>query len=214
MPRRRTRCNPPLGQPLQSEHVRETSDGQQDEQADHPDIEWHETRLRPAVSTPHKQCACDPPDVYGLLTPSGIGRGEPCRAVTCRGAGAFGARAGLCPWLRVGVRQPGEIAATVSDAICDIQRLGVHPRGLIRTARSGRVADEIVYAAHKHHADEILIGGSRRSWLGGLLSGSVVRRVLRVSDLPVVIVRSPARSDSRDPAPSGSPRGARGHARA
>jgi nucleotide-binding universal stress UspA family protein len=67
------------------------------------------------------------------------------------------------------VHQPGEIAATVSDAIYALQRVGVLARGLIRTARSGRVADEIVYAAHKHHADEIVIGASRRCRLAGLL---------------------------------------------
>jgi nucleotide-binding universal stress UspA family protein len=112
------------------------------------------------------------------------------------------------------IHQPSEIAATVSAAIYELQRAGVEARGLIRTARSGRVADEIVYAAHRHHAGEIVIGASRRSWLGQLLTGSVAPRLVRLSDLPVVIVRSPARSDSRDPAPSGSPRGARGHVRA
>ena len=86
------------------------------------------------------------------------------------------------------VRQPGEIAETVSRAIYELERAGVRARGLIRTARSGRVADEIVYAAHKHHADEIVIGTSRRSWLIGLLWGSVATRVLRHSDLPVVTI--------------------------
>src|ERR1700720_3935828 len=86
------------------------------------------------------------------------------------------------------VRQPGEIAETVSRAIYDLERAGVRARGLIRTARSGRVADEIVYAAHKHHADEIVIGPPRRSWLGGFLVGSVAPQVLRRSDLPVVAV--------------------------
>jgi nucleotide-binding universal stress UspA family protein len=86
------------------------------------------------------------------------------------------------------VRPPGEIAETVSRAIYELERAGVRARGLIRTARSGRVADEIVYAAHKHHADEIVIGTSRRSWLGGLLVGSVAPQVLRRSDLPVVAV--------------------------
>jgi nucleotide-binding universal stress UspA family protein len=86
------------------------------------------------------------------------------------------------------IRQPGEIAETVSRAIYDLERAGVRARGLIRTARTGRVADAIVYAAHKHHADEIVIGTSRRSWLGGLLVGSVAPQVLRRSDLPVVAV--------------------------
>jgi nucleotide-binding universal stress UspA family protein len=112
------------------------------------------------------------------------------------------------------IHQSGEIAATVSDALYELHRAGVPARGLIRTARSGRVADEIVYAAHKHHVSEIVIGASKRSWLGRLFFGSVAPRLLRLSDLPVVIVRSPTRSDSRDPARSGSPRGARGHARA
>ena len=86
------------------------------------------------------------------------------------------------------IRQPGEIAETVSRAIYELQRAGVRARGLIRTARTGRVADEIVYAAHKHHADEIVIGTSRRSWLGGFLVGSVAPQVLRRSDLPVIAV--------------------------
>jgi nucleotide-binding universal stress UspA family protein len=112
------------------------------------------------------------------------------------------------------IHQPGEIAATVSDAIYELNRAGVHARGLIRTARTGRVADEIVYAAHKHQVSEIVIGASRRWWLGRLLFGSVAARVLRLSDLPVVTVRAPDRSDNRDLAPSGSLRGARGHLRA
>jgi nucleotide-binding universal stress UspA family protein len=112
------------------------------------------------------------------------------------------------------IHQPREIAATVSDALYELQRAGVHARGLIRTARYGRVADEIVYAARKHHVSEIVIGASRRSWLGRLLFGSVGPRLLRLSDLPVVTVRAPDRSDSPDLAPSGSLRGARGQIRA
>jgi nucleotide-binding universal stress UspA family protein len=86
------------------------------------------------------------------------------------------------------IREPADIAETVSGAIYELERAGVHARGLIRTARSGRVADEIVYAAHKHHADEIVIGSSRRSWWRALLMGSVALQVLRRSDLPVVAV--------------------------
>src|SRR5260370_16594998 len=64
------------------------------------------------------------------------------------------------------VHQPGEIAETVSHAIYELGRAGVHARGLIRTARSGRVGDEIIYTAHKHHADEMSsapLGVPRRS---------------------------------------------------
>jgi len=99
------------------------------------------------------------------------------------------------------IHQPGDIAETVSRAIYELDRAGVRARGLIRTARSGRVADEIIYAAHKHHADEIIIGSSRRSWLGGLLRGSVAPRVLRRSDLPVVAVPTQARLRQRSASP-------------
>lgn len=112
------------------------------------------------------------------------------------------------------IHQPGEIAAAVSEALYELHRVGVPARGVIRTARSGRVADEIVYAAHKYHVSQIVMGASRRSWLGRIFFGSVAPRVLRLSDLPVLIVRGPDRNGSRGPAPSGSPRGARGHARA
>src|SRR6202162_6488979 len=86
------------------------------------------------------------------------------------------------------VRHPGEIAETVSRAIYELGRAGVSACGLIRTARSGRVAEEIVYTAHNHHADEIVIGTSRRPWLVALLRGSVAPQVLRRSDLPVIAV--------------------------
>ena len=109
------------------------------------------------------------------------------------------------------IHQPGEIAATVSEAIYALQRVGVPARGLIRTARTGRVADEIVYVARKHQVSQIVMGASTRSWLGRILYASVAPRVLRLSDLPVLIVRSPAQNGSRDRAPSGSRRGAPGH---
>jgi nucleotide-binding universal stress UspA family protein len=82
----------------------------------------------------------------------------------------------------------GEVAEVVSRAIYELQRVGVPARGIIRTARVGRVADEIVYVAHKHHADEIVVGRSERSWLGRLLYSSVSPRVLRLADVPVTVV--------------------------
>src|ERR1700694_3449819 len=46
------------------------------------------------------------------------------------------------------IHQPGEIAATVSDALYELQRVGVPARGVIRSARSGRVGGELVSSAH------------------------------------------------------------------
>lgn len=120
------------------------------------------------------------------------------------------------------VRPVGEVSEVVSHAIYELQRCGVAAQGIVRTARSGRVAEEIVYAAHKHHADAIVIGESERSWIGRLLYSSVSPRVLRLADMPVTLVptrpvisRPPRRrNDSRDRGQSGSPRDARDRARA
>jgi nucleotide-binding universal stress UspA family protein len=68
------------------------------------------------------------------------------------------------------------VEPTTGPILLAVEAVPQSARGLIRTARSGRVADEIV------------IGTSRRSWLGGLMMGSVAPRVLRRSDLPVVAV--------------------------
>lgn len=83
---------------------------------------------------------------------------------------------------------PGELAEVVSHAIYDLRRLGIRAQGIIGRARVGRVADEIVYAAEKYHADEIVIGLSSRNWLGRVLYSSVSPRVLRLSPFPVVSI--------------------------
>lgn len=82
----------------------------------------------------------------------------------------------------------GEVAEVVSRAIYELQRMGVPAQGIIRLARAGRVADEILYAAHKYHADAIVIGKSERSWIGRILYGSVSPRVVRLADVPVTLV--------------------------
>src|ERR1700724_3990628 len=86
------------------------------------------------------------------------------------------------------IHQPDEIAATIGDALYELQRVGVPARGVMRTARSGRVADEIVYAAHKYHVSEIVMGATRRSWLGRFFFGSVSPRVHRLTYQAVTIV--------------------------
>lgn len=86
------------------------------------------------------------------------------------------------------VRPPGELAELVSRAIYQLQRAGVQAHGIIRVARSGRVAEEIVNAAHRHGAEQIVLGSRPRTWVGALLMGSVTPRVVRLSDLPVVAV--------------------------
>jgi nucleotide-binding universal stress UspA family protein len=86
------------------------------------------------------------------------------------------------------VRPAGEIAEVVSQALYELQRLGIPAQGIVGKARVGRVADEILYSAEKYHADEIVVGLPRRSWLGRLLFGGVTARVLRLSAIPVLAI--------------------------
>ncbi len=53
---------------------------------------------------------------------------------------------------------------------------------------SGRVSEEIVKAANKHHADLIVMGKSSRSVFGSEVAGSSARRVTRHTNTPVLIV--------------------------
>lgn len=105
-------------------------------------------------------------------------------------------------------RRPlGEIAELVSGAIYELLRVGVRARGLIGIAVSGRVAEEIVYTAQVHGADQIVIGSSGRGRVGRLVFGSVAPRVVRLAGVPVVAVPTKSsRGASVQPAPPRTPR--------
>src|SRR3989442_9674953 len=83
-------------------------------------------------------------------------------------------------------------SARAVGARARLQRVNVPARGVIATARVGRVADEIVCLAEKHGVSEIVTGLSRRSWLARLLGGSVGRQILQRSPIPVIAIPSPA----------------------
>jgi nucleotide-binding universal stress UspA family protein len=81
-----------------------------------------------------------------------------------------------------------EIAEVINSAIFEFDRAGVQATGLIRTARSGAAAQQIVDTARQHSASAIIIGTSGRSQLGSLIVSSVSWRVVRMSDVPVLVV--------------------------
>lgn len=81
-----------------------------------------------------------------------------------------------------------EIAELINGAIFELARGGIVATGLIRTTRSGRAAEEIVEVARQHKAGTIVIGTSARSRLCSLIANSVSPQVVRMSDVPVVLV--------------------------
>lgn len=85
-------------------------------------------------------------------------------------------------------RPMSEIAETVNGAIFEFQRAGVRASGLIRTALSGAVAQQIVETARQQRAGAVIVGRSGRSRLGSLLVSSVSWRVVQMSDVPVMVI--------------------------
>ena len=86
-------------------------------------------------------------------------------------------------------RRPAhEIAEVVSQALYELQRVGVAARGIIRLAPSGQVAEAIADAAAAWRATEIVIGSSDRSRVGAWIMGSVAPRLRKVAGVPVVTV--------------------------
>jgi nucleotide-binding universal stress UspA family protein len=90
------------------------------------------------------------------------------------------------------VRPAGEVAEVVSQALYELQRVNVPARGVVATARIGKVAQEIIYFAEKHGVSEIVIGIPRRSWFARLVGGCVSRQILRRSPIPVVAIAASA----------------------
>jgi nucleotide-binding universal stress UspA family protein len=56
------------------------------------------------------------------------------------------------------------------------------------TVKEGDVADSILEAAEKLHADIIIIGSHSRKWLENIVMGSVAEKVLRQTVLPLLLI--------------------------
>jgi nucleotide-binding universal stress UspA family protein len=65
---------------------------------------------------------------------------------------------------------------------------GVNATTVIRGGRPGQVGPAIVAAAHRRHADLIVLGFHRHSIVEEILAGGVARKVRRLSDVPVLTV--------------------------
>lgn len=81
-----------------------------------------------------------------------------------------------------------EATRLVDRMIRRLGSMGVRARGMRVGGRPGQVGDAIVDAATAAHADLIVLGFHRHSLLEELLAGGVVRKVRRLSEVPVLTV--------------------------
>lgn len=89
----------------------------------------------------------------------------------------------------------GAFVEGTQEATCLLERVtgglgsaGVRARGVVRAGRPSEIGREIVDAAITEQADLIVLGFHRHSLLDELLCGSVVRKVRRRSEVPVLTV--------------------------
>jgi nucleotide-binding universal stress UspA family protein len=82
----------------------------------------------------------------------------------------------------------------LSEVQCRLSKKGLRVR--TRVALGGPPAEEILAAAQATSADLIAMATRGRSGLGRALFGSVAESVLRASPVPVLLIRTTAKSDA------------------
>jgi nucleotide-binding universal stress UspA family protein len=79
-----------------------------------------------------------------------------------------------------------EGAAAMASACALLERSGVPFRSLVAV---GRPAEEIASYAALSHCDQIVMGAQAPGLISDFLLGSMMRRVLQISGLPVTVVK-------------------------
>jgi nucleotide-binding universal stress UspA family protein len=94
------------------------------------------------------------------------------------------------PWSQDRVDSDDEVPSADQRAEAEA-RLVMHDAGLDRATPIGDVGDPasaIIWAAHQHRADVVVVGADSRSWVSRLFAGSVERELLREADFAVLVV--------------------------
>lgn len=79
----------------------------------------------------------------------------------------------------------------LTDAAVVVARAGVPTDDQLLDSFDGRVCDLVIKAAEDWNADLVVIGTHGRRGVGRLLLGSDAEQILRLSPVPVLLVRSP-----------------------
>ena len=98
--------------------------------------------------------------------------------------GAAGAAADLVAVARQGAER------VLADATKVVESAGLPVEGALLDTFDGRLCDLVVQAAREWPADLVVIGTHGRRGVGRLLLGSDAEQILRLSPVPVLLVRS------------------------
>jgi len=100
---------------------------------------------------------------------------------------AFPAAASFVTELRAALREQGE--ALLARAVADASKSGLRIESLLVESLGGPIGEVIARQAQRLRADAIVIGTHGRRGLSRLVMGSDAESVVRLSRVPVILVR-------------------------
>lgn len=89
---------------------------------------------------------------------------------------------------RINIEEYSDMPESASQALQYLEAEGIKARA---EQRSGDPAEEIVRAAREEDADQIVLGGRKRSPVGKAVFGSVVQDIILDADRPVLTINDP-----------------------
>jgi len=81
-----------------------------------------------------------------------------------------------------------EVLKTASLNYLDKTRIHLGDKTIQTVVEEGDFADSIVKTARKLHVDMIILGSHSQKWLENIVMGSVTEEVLRLSEIPMLII--------------------------
>jgi nucleotide-binding universal stress UspA family protein len=109
---------------------------------------------------------------------------------------------------------PGDLAKVLqdngqkvlADALAIAKSSGVETEDRLLEARGMRLGEAVVQEATQFNADLVVVGTHGRRGLGRVLLGSGAEQVIRLSPIPVLVIRSPEQAPAPAQAgPAGMP---------